>query len=65
MAYIANRFTQHYIKQFFKAHDVEINEDKLALAELVQWIWRSAIREEKDVQLYIPSERMRRLLKDG
>ncbi|OAA91460.1 hypothetical protein [Clostridium ljungdahlii] len=64
MAYIANRFTQPYIKQFFKAHDIEINEDKLALAELLQWIWRSAIREGKEVQLYIPSERMRMLLKD-
>lgn len=62
MTYIANRFTQPYIKQFFTAHDVEINEDKLALAELVQWIWRSAIREGNEVQLYIPSERMRRLL---
>lgn len=38
MAYIANRFTQPYIKQFFNVHNVEINEDKLALAELVQWI---------------------------
>ncbi|WP_368488790.1 hypothetical protein [Clostridium sp. BJN0013] len=63
LAYIANRFTQPHIKQFFKAHDIEINEDKIALSELVQWIFRSAIREGKEINLYIPSERMRGLLK--
>jgi hypothetical protein len=28
----------------------------------LQWIFRSAIREQKDVKLYLPSKRMRKLL---
>lgn len=64
MAYIANRFTNPCIKQFFKANGVEIDEEALALSELVQWIFRSAIREGQKVNLYIPSERMRRLLQN-
>ena len=33
-----------------------------ALSEMVQFIWRSRIREGGEVQLYIPSKRMRNLL---
>jgi hypothetical protein len=64
MAYIANRFTNPCIKQFFTANGVEVDEDAIALSELVQWIFRSAIRDGKEVNLYIPSERMRALLKE-
>jgi hypothetical protein len=64
LAYIANRFTNPCIKQFFNANGVEIDEDKIALSELVQWIFRSAIRDGKEVYLYIPSKRMRSLLQN-
>ncbi|MDF2802647.1 MAG: hypothetical protein K0S61_2550 [Anaerocolumna sp.] len=64
MAYVCNRFVQPSIKNFFTAHGIEINEDRIALSELVQWIFRSAIREGKEVNIYIPSSRMRRLLKE-
>ena len=33
-----------------------------ALSELLQWIFRSAIREQKDLKLYLPSKRMHKLL---
>jgi len=62
LAYICNRFTNPCIEQFFTANGVQINDDAVALSELVQWIFRSAIREGNDVDLYIPSERMRTLL---
>ena len=35
-----------------------------ALSEMVQFIWRSRIREGKEIVLYIPSKRMRELLKE-
>lgn len=35
-----------------------------ALSEMIQWIWRSAIRDGEDIYIYIPSERMRNLLSD-
>ena len=50
------------IKQFFIDKNVTIDEDTWALSELLQWIFRSAIREHKEINIYIPSERMRSLL---
>ena len=64
IAHIANRFQNPCISGFFRELGVTVDEDKLALAELVQCIWRSAIREGKEIQLYIPSKRMRGLLQD-
>lgn len=36
--------------------------DRYALAELIQWVFRSRIRRGKPVVLYLPSKRMRSLL---
>ena len=41
---------------------VSVDEDTWALSELIQWVFRSAIRENKEINVYIPSERMRNLL---
>lgn len=51
-----------YIKQFFLDREVKVNEDVFALSELIQWIWRSRIRNNEPINLYIPSKRMRELL---
>lgn len=40
-----------------------INEDNYALSEMLQFIWRSAIRDGKEIWVYVPSVRMRNLLK--
>ncbi|MEG2695893.1 MAG: hypothetical protein RR966_15745, partial [Acinetobacter sp.] len=37
-------------------------EDIFALSEMVQWVWRSAIREGNPINIYVPSSRMRDLL---
>lgn len=44
--------------------DVNIDEETWALSELIQWLFRSAIREENEINLYIPSKRMRNLLQE-
>ncbi|WP_328101075.1 hypothetical protein [Priestia flexa] len=51
-------------KQFFEDAGVKVNEDLLAVSDLLQWIWRSAIRksEAEPINIYIPSLRMRTLL---
>lgn len=64
LAYCANIFLNPIIKQFFQTKNIKIYEETYALSELVQWIWRSAIRDEKDINIYIPSSRMRELLID-
>lgn len=62
LAYCCNVFLNPIIKQFFVDRGVKVNEDIYALSELIQWIWRSRIRKGKNINLYIPSKRMRDLL---
>ena len=62
-AYLINMYSNPMILKFFKNKGVNINEDDYALSCLIQWLFRSAIRENKNINLYIPSSRMRNLLK--
>lgn len=62
LVYIANCFMNVGEKLFYQSHGVEVDEDVYALSIMVQWIWRSAIRDGKDIYIYIPSSRMRNLL---
>lgn len=64
LSYCANIFMNPILKQFFRQKDVIVNEELYALSELIQWIFRSAIRENKNINIYIPSSRMRNLLID-
>ena len=64
VAYTVNRFLNPLITQFFKLADVDIDEDSYALSEMLQFIWRSAIRDGKPITIYIPSFRMRKLLEN-
>ena len=64
LAYLVNVFFNPMIIGFFQDHGVEVDEDGYALSEMLQWIWRSAIREGGEIWIYIPSRRMRELL-DG
>lgn len=61
--YLVNRFACPEYKDFLKKKDIEINEKDWALSELIQWVWRSAIRNGKPITLFIPSVRMRTLFK--
>jgi hypothetical protein len=62
LAYLANVYMDVEEKLFYQSLGVEIYEDTYALSTLVQWIWRSAIRDGKEIWIYLPSIRMRRLL---
>lgn len=62
VVYPVNIFLNPMIKGFFQDHGVEVDEDGYALSEMLQWIWRSAIRDGNQIWLYVPSSRMRNLL---
>lgn len=62
LAYIANLFMNVNEKKFYQMHGIQVDENAYALSIMVQWIWRSAIRDGREVYLYIPSRRMRTLL---
>ena len=63
LAYCVNIFYNPLLKNYFKDHGVEVHEEEYALSEMIQWIWRSAIRDGKEVWVYVPSRRMRDLLR--
>ena len=48
--------------RFLESKGVTVDEDGFALSEMLQFIWRSAIRDNKEINIYIPSSRMRNLL---
>lgn len=62
LAYCTNRFVKPTLIQFFSKKEIYINQDEYALSEMLQWIWRSRIRDGKPIHIYIPSKRMRDLL---
>ncbi|MFD2654495.1 hypothetical protein [Gracilibacillus thailandensis] len=64
MAYIFNRYMNQEIKVFFQDNGVKVSDDVYAVGELLQWIYRSRIRNGEPVELYLPSSRMRQLLQD-
>lgn len=64
VCYVANRFVSPDIRNYFNISDknLKFDEDAYALSEMLQFIWRSAIRVGKPINLYVPSSRMRGLL---
>ena len=64
LAYCVNLFYNPFMKNYFLKNNIVVEEDMWALSEMVQWVWRSAIRDGKEIWIYIPSARMRGLLRD-
>lgn len=62
VAYIANRFVNPRLTCICADNGDLFDQDAFATSEMVQFIWRSAIRYGKPIQIYIPSKRMRTLL---
>lgn len=62
LAYLLNVFPRVSISNFFKKHGITMDQERIALSTLIQWVWRSAIRVEEAITIYLPSERMRKLL---
>lgn len=64
IAYCCNRFFHPDDISYFSKKNISVNNDLWALSEMIQFIWRSAIRNNKKIYLYIPSKRMRKLFTD-
>lgn len=62
LAYAVNIFANVNTQIYFAERGYTIDNDKLATSEMVQWLWRSRLRDGKEIWLYLPSSRMRRLL---
>lgn len=62
LAYLVNRFMSPMYAICLSNFDITIDNELFALSEMLQWIWRSAIRDGKPIEIYVPSKRMRGLL---
>ena len=62
LAYCLNVYLHPSVSQFFRQKGIVIDEELYALSEMIQWIWRSRIRNNEKINIYIPSIRMRTLL---
>lgn len=64
LVYPVNLFPNGHVVTFYKNSGYDFDKDRYALSIMIQWIWRSAIRDGLDINIYIPSKRMRNLLKN-
>lgn len=64
LVYAVNIFMNVGEKAFYRHFGIIVDDDRYALSTMLQWIWRSAIRDGKDIYIYVPSRRMRSLLID-
>lgn len=61
VAYMVNRYINPVIKNDLAACGVKFDDDMYSLADMLQFVWRSRIRQGQDIILYVPSARMRGL----
>lgn len=64
LLYLLNRYLNPEVEKYYSYLGFPLDEDLFAISELLQWIWRSAIRNGEPINIYIPSRRMRTLLYD-
>ena len=60
LIYLYDQHPNPYITRWLGDSSREF-ADAYALTELIQWVWRSRVRKEEPITLYIPSLRMRTL----
>lgn len=66
LAYIYNSYIHPEPYKYLLDRGVEFapDQNRYPLSELLQWIYRSRLRNNEPINLYIPSSRMRGLLED-
>ena len=57
MYYVPRQKRLNLFKLLQKKKGVNIDEETWALSELIQWLFRSAIREENEINIYIYLQR--------
>lgn len=62
MIYLYDQHMNPYVKRWLGLGWDKAADDRYALTELIQWIYRSRVRKREPVTIFIPSKRMRDLL---
>lgn len=63
LAYCINNFMRPWESRYYRERGVDVDQDSYAVSILIQWMFRSAIRNGEEIWIYVPSARMRSLLK--
>ena len=64
MVHAYNRFPHLSVSSFLQDYGVPVDANQFALSELLQWIWRSRVRQGEPIKLCIISKRMRKLFQE-
>lgn len=59
-----DRYPIQPLKIYLQDYGFPIDADEFALSELIQWIWRSAIRNGEPIKLCLIPPRMKKLFED-
>lgn len=63
VAYMVNKSSNEYLLRLIEKREEEADREVFALSEMIQFIFRSCIRDKNPITLYIPSSKMRDLFK--
>lgn len=63
LAFTVNVYANPILINYCNSFGCSVDHNSYATSTLVQWIFRSALREGKHIHLMLPSKRMQRLLK--
>lgn len=64
LAYCINVYMPLWEQKYYEKMGIRPDVKTYALSVMLQWIWRSAIRDGKEIWIYVPVQRMRNLLED-
>ena len=64
LAYLVSVYENPMVSGWFEEHGSPLDSSQFALATMLQWIYRSRIRDGQPIDLYLPSSRMRTILTD-
>jgi hypothetical protein len=64
LLYLVDRHPKVTVRRYLEDIGGKVEMDIWSLNELLQWMFRSCVREGKPIQIYIPSGRMRKLLNE-
>ena len=61
LIYLYDQHMNHLVARWLEDNSRAFKE-AYALTELIQWVWRSRVRNGQPITLYLPSPRMRQLM---
>lgn len=62
LIYLYDQYMNEFVRRWLGLSSDTEAQDRYALTELIQWVYRSRVRRGEPIVLYLPSKRMRRLL---